>query len=191
MFENCSAYVIVNDSEWQTRLSHIMRQIGFNAIYKLVNTQALATRHPTHLPFLFIHSKSDRTFFEDVVGEIRNDGDDDVRFMPIIMLSSDHTEQEIGRHLALGCDDIIIYPSPVRRVVARLRQQIHLPQEYFQTATYFGPDRRKGQNAKDHPDRRGGVDSYYRRITIRRDIRGGIKILSNETHQPQERAKSA
>lgn len=185
VFENCSASVIASESEWQSRLSHVLRQIGFGASYRLTSDRGLTQRHPTHLPFLIIHWQADTSFALNTIREVRSTPDDDVRFMPIIMLAGDSTERTIHQHLTLGCDDIIVYPCTAPPLERRLRLQIDREHDYFQTSTYFGPDRRKDETGTTHPDRRGGKGSHYRHIVIKRDVRGGVKVLSNQTFEPE------
>lgn len=124
----------------------------------------------------------------EVIQEARANQDDNIRFMPIIMLTSNQNERIIRKFLMLGCDDIILYPCTSQPLANRLRMQIDQQFDYFQTAKYFGPDRRKKEHDADHPDRRGGKDSYYRHIEIRRDLRGGVKVLSSQVFEPETRA---
>ena len=119
------------------------------------------------------------------MGEVRADGDDNVKYMPIIMLTEERSERVVQSYLTQGCDDIILYPSTVRLMTRRLRLQVNQPHDYFETSTYFGPDRRRGETGPGHPDRREGMASFYRHIEIRRDLRGGVKILSSHTFEPQ------
>lgn len=126
----------------------------------------------------------------EVIQEARANQDDNIRFMPIIMLTSNQNERIIRKFLALGCDDIILYPCTSQPLANRLRMQIDQQFDYFQTAKYFGPDRRKKEHDEDHPDRRGGKNSYYRHIEIRRDLRGGVKVLSSQVFEPETRAAS-
>jgi len=190
VFEQCSAYVISSEVEWQSRLSYIMRQVGFSECIRLSGTRGILPRHPTHLPFLLIHSNANKQFALKTVDQVRANGDDTVRFMPIIMLTDEQSERTIQKFLVLGCDDIFLYPCTARPLAKRLRMQISQPQEYFQTANYFGPDRRRNESGPTHPDRRGGKGSQYQRFEIKRDIRGGVKILSSQTFEPQSAVKA-
>lgn len=145
----------------------------------------MSLRHPTHLPFLFVHSDADKALIIKMVAEVRANPDDNIRFMPVIMLSSERSERVVRKFLTLGCDDIILYPCTAQPLAQRLRMQINQQHDYFQTSSYFGPDRRKNETGETHPDRRGGKESFYRHIEIKRDLRGGVKVLSSQTFEPQ------
>ena len=185
MFEQCSAYVISSEIEWQSRLSYVLRQVGFSECIRLSSTRGILPLHPTHLPFLLIHSNADKQFALKSVDQVRTNGDDAIRFMPIIMLTDEQSERTIQKFLALGCDDIVLYPCTAPPLAKRLRMQILQSQKYFQTQSYFGPDRRRNETAPPHPDRRGGKGSLYQNFEIKRDVRGGVKILSSQTFEPQ------
>jgi len=188
VFEHCSAYVIASEIEWQSRLSYIMRQVGFSECIRLSATRSILPRHPTHLPFFFIHSNANKALAVKTVNEVRANGDDTVRFMPIIMLTDEMSERTIRKFMTLGCDDIILFPCTAPLLAQRLRLQVDKQRDYFQTTTYFGPDRRRSGSDNDHPERRDGKGSTYRHIEIKRDIRGGVKVLSTKTFKPEPQA---
>lgn len=187
MFKKCSAHLLVPENEWQTRLSYVIRQIGFSETHRLHSPKELENNRPGLLPFLLLHSNIDPAMTQDYVSMARLSGNDDIRFMPIIMLADDRSEASVERYLKLGCDDIILYPCSGASLARRLRMQIGLKHDYFQTKDYFGPDRRKNEAGAPHSKRRGGRDAYYRHIEIKRTVRGGIKVLSNQSFDPNEK----
>ena len=59
------------------------------------------------------------------------------------------------------------------------RGQIGSPQTYYETSTYFGPDRRNRLES-DQNDPRRGTGGHFRRIEIIRTPDKGIDVLSDE-----------
>ena len=101
--------------------------------------------------------------------------------MPIIALSENPEEQMVRSLIVRGVDDIVTLPAEGNSFAGRLRQQIDQPLHYFQTDTYFGPDRRRS-NDRGHPERRGGQNHTFQHFIIQRNPSNGIRVVFAQTH---------
>lgn len=185
MFKNCNAYTIAEESEWQGRLSGVLGQVGFRYSIRLEAAGRLDSTSSNMLNYLIIHSSRSRDLVYSVTKAVRSSGDDRIRFMPIIVLMDASFESEVHEFINLGCDDIIIYPCPTNQLAKRLALQFKTKREYFQTDTYFGPDRRIATYDKPNSNRNDGKDSTYTHIIIKREVTGRINIVSRTQHTPE------
>ena len=183
MFRNCNAYTIASESEWHGRLSGIMQQVGFRRCTRLEAAGRMDAAMSKALSFLIIHSSKSRDLISRVASAVRKSDEDHIRFMPIVVLLDASRESEVVEFINLGCDDIIIYPCTPQVLSKRLELQVTTKREYFETDTYFGPDRRIPQFDKAHPDRKGGAGSFYKKIVIKRDLSGKVTRVSETEHQ--------
>ena len=82
--------------------------------------------------------------------------------------------------IAMGFDDVIALPIGGDDVSDRIARQIGRIQTYYETSTYFGPDRR---NRTGGPERGSGSDhggGQFRRIEIVRNPETGIDVISDD-----------
>lgn len=187
MFKNCIAFTIASEAEWRGRLSAVLQQIGFRQSIRLNAAESLMPADHTRLHFLLMHSSMNRDLIHKITQFVRSSADENIRFMPIVVLLDASLESEVQEFLQLGCDDIIIYPCSAKTITQRLVQQVNTQRDYFQTDNYFGPDRRQLGMNEDHPERRGGKESSFRHMVISRAITGKIEIVSDTQHTPLQK----
>lgn len=65
------------------------------------------------------------------------------RFTPIIMLTGHSDMIRLSAALNLGVNEFLAKPVTARNVLKRLEAVIFHPRDFIETATYFGPDRRR------------------------------------------------
>ncbi len=172
--------------EWESRLSTIMKQVGFRKSLRLDAEEHLDPSDRKRLHFLVMHSSKNKDLIYKITKLVRSSREDNIRFMPIIVLLDTSKESAVQEFLNLGCDDILIYPCSAKVIAHRLKQQVRKPRDFYETEQYFGPDRRIHAPNQEHPDRRNGEGSTYKHIVIERSVDGGIKIISTTQHAPQE-----
>lgn len=81
----------------------------------------------------------------ELVRRIRTNEDSPNRFLPMIMVTG-YTEASLIRsaHDA-GVNDFLAKPISAKSLLSRISSVIESPRPFIQAATYFGPDRRRGQ----------------------------------------------
>jgi DNA-binding response OmpR family regulator len=76
------------------------------------------------------------------------------RFMPIIMLTAHSEMARVTGARDAGVNEFVIKPISARTIYARIREIIRHPRPFVETATYFGPDRRRHQIAFQGKEKR-------------------------------------
>jgi hypothetical protein len=128
--------------------------------------------------FLFAATDNPRTL-RGVADAIRFSPTRRLRFSPLIYFAESPSVEGITACLNMGFDDIITMPFARQRVLERLGRQIGQTQIYFETASYFGPDRR-GRIQSRSPGAESRTGGEFRRFEIVRHLTTGTAILREE-----------
>ena len=95
----------------------------------------------------------------DFVKLVRTGDDSPNEYVPMIMVTGHSEQNKVTQARDAGINEILIKPLSVRTLFARIRAVIERPRAYIETKVYFGPDRRRKQNANfPGEDRRKDVD---------------------------------
>jgi DNA-binding response OmpR family regulator len=99
----------------------------------------------------------------------------DIRFAPVIVVVGSCPAEEVMKYVRWGFDDIIALPANAPSLIARLEAQLGSEHIYYETATYFGPDRRRNLRAATQDSARspGRVIEHH----FIRDPLGGTRLL--------------
>ncbi len=89
----------------------------------------------------------------DLVRWIRKEASD-IRFTPIIMLTSQTRVQNIIMARNSGITEFVAKPFTARSLCSRIREAVERPRPFVSIGDYFGPDRRRRPGAVEK-DRRG------------------------------------
>ncbi|WDR07190.1 hypothetical protein PSQ90_07125 [Devosia rhodophyticola] len=102
-----------------------------------------------------------------------------VRFSPLIYFTESPSLDTIQQCANLGFDDVITIPFAPARLAERISRQVNTSLVYYETSSYFGPDRRERQVLTPPPGemRAGG---RYRRLEIMRSLVSGISVVRDE-----------
>ena len=123
-----------------------------------------AERVADHIPlcfFLFAEVQDVRKLVAPARA-IRFAGGRRVRFSPLVYFSRNPSIETIKACISMGFDDVITEPFRASRVAPRLMRQVDTELVYYETSSYFGPDRRRrldDAEREKHPrrDRQRGV----------------------------------
>ena len=91
-----------------------------------------------------------------------------IKFAPLISLGGNASAANIRLCIQMGFDDVIALPCASGDLRVRIHRQVEQRRVYYETATYFGPDRRDRASAP-----RGGTGpgvGEFRRIEIIRRL---------------------
>ncbi|AVX03266.1 hypothetical protein MXMO3_00734 [Maritalea myrionectae] len=189
MFNRSSAFIICANSAWTKSCNSVLSEIGFAHIEHITDAKALAlVPFSRPLQFCFITPASDQNELKRVMRAIRGHNLDKHRFSPMIMLARSLSRRQIDDYIGLGMDDIVQFPCSLKFMGDRLKRQLCRPLKYFETDTYFGPDRRRdAEREVDHQERRKG-EADYRQYLIQRDPFEGVRMLDIYDHQAAQLA---
>lgn len=69
-------------------------------------------------------------------------------FIPIIMITGHSEKSKVLAARDAGVNEFLVKPINAKSLLARLQNVIERPRSFVRVATYFGPDRRRGDNPK-------------------------------------------
>lgn len=164
-------------------LMDLARVVGFATVQRyqgLVRAEKLLARTPL-LYFLCAPVQDVRTL-KPMADAIRFSPSLKMRFLPMIYFARVPSVDTVKHCISMGFDDVIALPFAGDDIGDRIARQIGSIQTYYETATYFGPDRRNriGSERRETGSDHGG--GQHRRIEIQRNTDTGVDILSEDLH---------
>jgi hypothetical protein len=177
---HAAAFVVGPRDGAGAALADLARSIGFGSVERYQGL-AKAERHieTTPLMFFLCAAVADVKTLKPMVDAIRFSPSLKLRFSPLIYFARDLSLDTIKQCISIGFDDVIALPYAAGDLGERIGRQVGQTQIYYETATYFGPDRRNrtGEVRSVGSDRGGG---QYRRIEIRRTPEHGTDVLRDD-----------
>lgn len=177
-----SAFVVGGHDGQGAVLKELAKQIGFDRVYSyrgMASVEKQAATSP--LLYFFFAGVADLRKLRPTALDIRGSQNPRIRFSTMVYFSKSPPLETIKGCINLGFDDIITLPFTHTRVVSRLSRQLDRKLVFFETPTYFGPDRRdRLEHEEGHALR--GTGGQYRRLEIVRNALAGVSVLSEETH---------
>jgi hypothetical protein len=177
---NASAFVVGPRDGASAALQDLARAVGFMSVERYAGlARAEKQVRLTPIVFFLCAEVADIQKLKPMADAIRFSPSLDLRFSPLIYfsrsLSTDATKQCIG----MGFDDVIALPFKGGDLSERIFRQVGTTRTYYETATYFGPDRRNrvGSQRSTDSDHGGGE---FRRIEIIRNPLSGIDVLRDD-----------
>ncbi len=89
-----------------------------------------------------------------LINWVRNHASNDIRFLPVIVVSGYTTERLTHKTRDLGVNEILVKPVSGKLLASRICSIIDQPRPFVQTQDYFGPDRRRQAACFRDKDRR-------------------------------------
>lgn len=161
--------------------------IGFESVQRyqgLARAEKQAAKTPL-IFFLCAPTKDVRTL-KPMANALRFSPSLKLRFLPLIYFAREPSLETVKQCIAMGFDDVIALPIGGDDAGDRIARQIGRIQTYYETGTYFGPDRR---NRDGGPERSLGSDhggGKFRRIEIVRNPETGVDVISDDAVQTPE-----
>jgi hypothetical protein len=177
---NAAAFVVGPRDGASAALADLARNVGlspvdhYQGLYRVERQSTL-----TPLIFFFCAAVADVETLKPTADAIRFSANLRLRFLPLIYFSRDASLTTIRACIRMGFDDVIALPYAAGDLKERILRQVGKPQVYFETPSYFGPDRRNrlGNERSMESDHGGG---QHRRIQIIRNAETGISVLSDD-----------
>ena len=177
---NASAFVVGPREGAGAALSALAQAQGFAPVDRYSGL-AKAERQAQVTPLLFFlcAEVEDLETLKPMANAIRFSQSRKLRFSPLIYFARELSVDCIKSCIQMGFDDVISLPCASGDIAERLQRQIGRPQTYYETSTYFGPDRRNrvGERRSAGSDHGGG---QFRRIEIIRNALNGVDVLRDD-----------
>ncbi len=174
------AYVVGPEDGPGAALMDMARGLGFAGVASFTTiAQAEQQTQQTPICFFLFSATEDVASLRSTADSVRFSPSRKLRFSPLIYFAESPSVEAIRACLNMGFDDIITMPFTRRRVVERIARQVGQNLVYYETASYFGPDRRGRTTtpARDGDSRQGG---QFRRLEIVRSLMNGTNVLRDD-----------
>lgn len=160
-------------------LQNLAAKLGFSPVQSYAGLRrAEKQAETTPLQFFLCAEVPDVRTLKPMADAIRFSPSLNLRFSPLIYFARQLSIDAIRLCIGMGFDDVIALPYAGGDLRERIGRQVGTRQVYYDTGTYFGPDRR----SRDEVDRPGdgGASAEFRRIEIVRRPESGVDVLSDD-----------
>ncbi len=177
-----TAFVVGPEDGAGDALMDMARGLGFGTLLRFSGIAGVEVQAQVSPLMFFLFSAEEPGEAAAAARSIRACQGRRIRYSPMIYFAESPSVDTIRQCIGMGFDDVITLPFIQHRVYERLSRQLGHVQVYYETPSYFGPDRRN----RFGEERRDGSDgaSAYRRIEISRSIEGGISVLRDQVIEP-------
>ena len=161
-------------------IGDIAADLGFGMVRpyaSIADSERISKVHPINF-FLFDYSPE----FEKTkawIDEIRYSQQVRVRFSPLICFVESPSKEIIVECVNAGFDDILTLPWSAQKFKERLLKQVNNKNVYFETDSYFGPDRRRYNKEKQRAGETPAPGFGFRRYEFIRNKQYGVQILQD------------
>lgn len=158
--------LIVEDSHYmQSLMASMLRVFGVGDIMVcegakeaqdiLTITQARKTsKYATKVDIVLTDWLMPKGSGEELLTWIRSHEDDEVRFLPVVVVSGFTTEYVASRARDLGANETLVKPVSGNGLASRICSVIDNPRPFVSISGYFGPDRRRVETVFQGKERR-------------------------------------
>jgi PleD family two-component response regulator len=178
---NASAFVVGPQDGAGAALQDMAKGLGFAPVERYTGLMR-AERQTTLTPLVFFlcSAVKDVQTLKPMAHAVRFSPTLRLRFSPLIYFAFEPSVETIKACIGMGFDDVIALPYKSGDLRERLFRQVESLQSYFETPTYFGPERRNrvGSPRSTDSDHGGG---QHRRFEIIRHIETGIEVLNDDS----------
>ena len=177
---NAAAFVVGPRDGASAALHDLAHAVGFMPVERYSGlARAEKQAHATPLMFFLCAEVSDVGTLKQTADAIRFSPNADLRFSPLLYFAHSASIDTIKACIRMGFDDVIALPYSAGDLSERIFRQVGRTQTYYETATYFGPDRRNRTGNSRSPDSDHG-GGQYRRIEIIRSPETGVNVLRDD-----------
>ena len=175
---NASAFVVGPQSgTGAPALIELAQQLGFANVSAFSGRSAAEKQSAlTPLVFFLCAAVADIKALKATADGLRNSRSDAIRFAPLIYFARSPGLDTIRACIQMGFDDVIALPAG-DGVADRIMRQVGRLHVYYETDSYFGPDRRDRSGSS----RETAADAaQFRRYEIMRSLETGIDVLHDD-----------
>jgi hypothetical protein len=175
LLAECRAHLVARTPAQLRALESLARKTGFRSA---VHGSMPSLHGERSVTFYFFHFQIGEPALGEMMTAIRTSAEATIRFAPVIILIGDSYMSDVVRYVGQGFDDIVTLPEKAATLERRFAAQINTTITYYETGSYFGPDRRRLRRPEQLEP---GQGTYrHRRYVIRRVPSSGVHLLSRE-----------
>ena len=142
--------LVVDDNHYmRVLLTEILRALGVQHIWEANDgAEGLQMMRDRQVDIVMTDLSMQPLDGIDFTRLLRNSPDSPNRMIPVIMVTGHSTIARIREARDAGVNEFLVKPLNARGVIERLHQAVENPRPYVRSDDYFGPDRRRRNDAK-------------------------------------------
>lgn len=155
LFEMLTILVVDDSLHMRRLIAQLLRVLGVGEVIVAGDGEEAWAKFLAHRPDIVITDAAMKPTDGFVLAQrLRAIGEDDLRAVPIIMVSAHSELSAVERARDSGVTDFICKPISPRLLYERLVGALNRPRKLIETPNFTGPDRRMETAAIDGPERR-------------------------------------
>ena len=141
--------LLVDDNHYmRVLLAEILRAIGVKDIYEANDgAEGLQMMRDNAVDIVMTDLSMQPLDGIDFVRLLRNSPDSPNQMAPVIMITGHSTFARVNEARDAGVNEFLAKPLTARGVIERLHQAVEHPRQFVRSDDYFGPDRRRRNDA--------------------------------------------
>lgn len=149
-------FLVVDNNLLSAQLMEdILRMLGTTAIRRVTDSiKAKAALREGEVDIVITERELEPESGLELVDHIRHSSESPDRLLPVIMLTARSESEYVTEARDKGVTEFLAKPFNVDSLYRRLAAVIARPRAFVNAPQYFGPDRRRRQQAYSGPDRR-------------------------------------
>ncbi|MBX7249622.1 MAG: response regulator [Caulobacteraceae bacterium] len=157
---NLLKILVVDDNHhMRTILTEVLRAIGVRDVYEATNgAEALQKMRTQPIDIVIADLAMEPVDGIELVRLLRNAPDSPNQMVPVIMVTGHSTERRVKEARDVGANEFLGKPVTARGVLERIQEVIDHARPYVRCESYFGPDRRRHEDAGYAGPRRRSSD---------------------------------
>jgi CheY-like chemotaxis protein len=158
-FKLLKILVVDDNPHMRTIVCEVLRAIGVRDLYEASNgDEAMHKLRAYPVDILLTDLAMEPTDGIELVRRLRTTQDSPNQMLPVIMISGHASERRVKEARDAGVNEFLAKPITVRGVLERIAEVIDHARPYVRCETYFGPDRRRHDDAAYLGERRRSTD---------------------------------
>ncbi|MBM3546462.1 MAG: response regulator [Alphaproteobacteria bacterium] len=154
-FSKVRFLIVDNNTLSLQMLEDILRMLGTTAIRRATDsTKAKAALREGEIDIVITERELEPESGIELVDHIRHSTESLDRLMPVIMLTARSENEYVTEARDKGVTEFLAKPFNVDSLYRRIAAVIARPRPFINAPQYFGPDRRRRQQAYSGPNRR-------------------------------------
>ncbi len=143
-FSQIRVMIIDDNRHMRALLFSIMRALGFREIKEYGDAEA-ALREIEHFGPDIVLTDWNMEPMDgiELVKRIRNEGAEEVRYVPIVMLTGHSEADRVRAARDAGANEFLAKPVSANSIYSRILRIVEHPRPFIKSDDYFGPDRRR------------------------------------------------
>jgi two-component system chemotaxis response regulator CheY len=141
--------LLVDDNHhMRVLLTEILRAIGVKNVFEAADgAEALQMMRSHQIDIVMTDLAMQPLDGIDFVRLLRNSQDSPNPMVPVIMITGHSTMRRVNEARDVGVTEFLSKPVTARGVIERISRVVDHPRPFVRTSEYFGPDRRRREDA--------------------------------------------